>query len=457
MRLRTFTASVCAIDRTSPGNSSYPNFFTDSRLILGFLSLALLLLLWQSPALSQSVDQPLTLPQCVALAQQAPSTVKQARQQLEAAQYGQKSALANFLPQMNIVNGFTYNSPLLYDRGVFSFVALNGVREYLTVGNTALEVDTSGRLRGIYERARANREAAEANVAISERDLGVNVAIAFYRLMLTRKLAAAADENARAGVEFQDKVQQLVNGGEASKADLSRATAEAAALQRTASAMHIAAENANHELASYWTEDVAKELILAGDLDEQLNAPTAPQASQDYLRRPEFGLLRAQIAGWKADSHIARAKMLPQLSMNFEYGFDANQLESQNRGYAGFVHFDIPVFDFFRASNEKRSFDEQAHAAETKAVILKRQYSRAYQDALAQVNGIYGQLAITQEGLSAAQESVRLSRLRFDGGEGTALDVVTAENALVQAQIDFYSTRADYLNAQSALKVASGQ
>lgn len=416
-----------------------------------------LLLAVRRDAASQNADAPLTLDRCVEMALNAPSTVKQARQQLNAARFGQRSAFANFLPQASIINGFTYNSPLLYDRSMFSFVSLNGIREYVAVGNAALEVDTSGKLKAAYDRARATREGAEANVAIAERDLRTNVAAAYYRLLLTRRLAKAAMENASTALDFQSKVQKLLDAGEASKADLVRAVAAAAALERTASSTEIAAQNANHELASYWTEDVAKELVVADELDEEFRAATASAKDDGYLRRPEIRVSQSQIDTLRADSHVARAKMLPQLSMNFQYGFDTNQLVAQNRGYAGFIHLDIPVFDFLRAYNEKRSLDEQVYAAQTNAATLKRQYSRAFQDALSQVNGVFTQLALTQQGLQAAEEGVRLSRLRFDAGEGTALDVVTAENALVQSQIDFYSTRADYLNALSALKVAGGQ
>lgn len=410
-----------------------------------------------SCCLSEAQTAPLTLAQCIELAEKAPSTVKEAHQRLLAARRTQSSVAAAFLPQVNIVNGFTYNSPLLYDRSVFSFVALNGIREYMTVANASWEADTSGRIKAEYDRARASRREQEANEAIAARDLRADVAAAYYRLLLTRKLADAADENARVAGDFRAKVKKLLDAEEASRADESRAAAEAASLQRTAAITRTAAANANHELASFWTEDVGAEVAIVDDLEQQFAAPASVAGDQGFLKRPEFSVAQAQIDLHRAESHIARAALLPQLRMNFEYGFDTNQLVSQNRGYAGFAHFDIPVFDFFHTLNQKRALDEQTRAAETGAAVLRRQMSRAYQDALSQANGTYASLAPTEEGFHAAEESVRLSRERFGAGEGSALDVVTAEKAFVQAQIDFYSTRADYLNAQSALKVASGQ
>src|SRR5262245_47444612 len=75
-------------------------------------------------ALAQTQQPPLSLDDCVHLAIAAPSSVTVARQQSEIARYGLTQARAGFLPQARVNNLVTYNSPLLYDRQTFSFVAL---------------------------------------------------------------------------------------------------------------------------------------------------------------------------------------------------------------------------------------------------------------------------------------------------------------------------------------------
>lgn len=436
---------------------SYALKRTKSHLELVFVSL--LLLFSAIAAYGQAPPRPeaLSLTQCVELAKNAPSSVKRARAQLDAARFGVRGAKANFLPQLSISNNFIYNSPLLYDRNAFSFTALNGVHEYSSLATSSLEIDTSGRLRAIYDRAAANRHSAEANIVISERDLQRDVSIAYYHLLLARQLAVSTNENLGAARDFESKVKQLVQGGEASEADLTKASLESALLTRTAEAMKLEAELANHDLASFWTTDVAAPLVLADDLNTPASAPTLPQAENLYLKRPEFQLFSAQIDGLKADARQARALMLPQLNLSFQYGIDSLHVTSKDRGYAGFVHFEIPVFDFLRARSEQRQLQSLAAQAETDQNIGKRLLSKEYQDALSQVSSSYSQISVTEHQVELAKSNLNLSRLRFEGGEGTALDVVSAQSSLVQAQIDFYTTRANYLNAQSALKVASGQ
>lgn len=421
------------------------------------LGAALLMALLPAIAYGQTQPPALTLEQCVELARNAPSTVKRARQQLAAAHQGVLAAETNFLPKLSISNAFTYNSPLLYDRSQFSFVALNAVHEYSTLGTSTLEVDSAGRLRALLSRAYAEEKIASAEVTLSDRDLARTVATAYFHLLLARRLATSAHENLDTARDFEQRVRKLVAGEEASVADEDKAALEVAVLERTAQESDLEAEMANHDLASFWTTDVSQPLTLAGDLDQApvLNMTTASATA--YLGRPEFQLFDAQAAAYTADSKQARARMLPQLNLGFQYGLDASQLASRNRGYAGFVHLEIPVLDWLSARREQKQFQSQVQEIEIDRAIATRLFSKEYQDALASVNGAYEASQTAEREVGLAKENLRLSQLRFQNGEGMALDVVTSQNTLVQAEIDLYSSRANYLNAQSALKVASGQ
>lgn len=425
-----------------------------NRLLIGAALLAVAVF----PLLaSAQTPSPLTLDQCIALAKAAPSTVLRARQQLLAARQGLLAAKANFLPRVSVGGGFAYNSPLLYDRNQFSFIALNAVREYTTVGASSLEVDSDGRLRALLDRARANEKIAATEVTLSDRDLTRAATTAYYHLLLARRLAASAHENLDVARDFEQKVKNLVAGKEASLADQDKASLEVRVLQNAVQASDLEAEMANHDLAAFWTTDVTKPVALADDLDQEPVAYAASGSDTDFLKRPEFRLFDAQIAGYLADARQARARMLPQLNLAFQYGLDAQQWTGRNRGYAGFAHLDIPVTDWFGAHKEQRQFQFQAKEIETDKAIATRLFSKDYQDALASVKSTYQQTKITESEAQLARENLHLSRLRFENGEGTALDVVSSENSLAQAEIDFYSARADYMNAQMALKVASGQ
>jgi outer membrane protein TolC len=408
-------------------------------------------------ALAQSEGGRLTLDDCVRLALAAPSSVRLARQQTDIARLGITQARANFLPQFSIGASYAYNSPSLYDQRNFSFLALNGIREYSALPQTAVEVDSSGRLRAAMDRARADRDAANANLALSERDLRHAVAASYYHVLLARKLVEATRANLTEARSFEDRIRRLVQGGEASQADLIKAASQTAMLYQAQQALELEARLANHDLASFWTTDVDVALTLTDVMEQTLPPPEPVSVPMPYLRRLEFHLFDAQKLGFLADARRARAEMLPQASIVFQYGFDAQRVSINDRGYASFVHLNIPVFDWFRAKSASRQFQFQAQQVDTTRQIAQRTFSKEYQDALARVELIYAQIATTDTQVKLSEDNLRLSRVRYEAGEGPALDVVIAQAQLVQARTNYYVVRASYLTARADLEVARGQ
>lgn len=413
-----------------------------------------LLILAAAGAFGQTA--PLTLDDCVRLAQSAQSVVGIARQQAEIARYGVTQARANFLPQGNIGTGYVYNSPL--NNGEFSYVALNGVHEYSSLANIGVELDTSGRLRAQMARARADRDAAAANVVLSQRDLKRAVSASYYRVLLAQRLMKVAQDTLAESRAFENRTRLLFEGGEAARADVVKASAEVAMLLQSLKAAELEAQVASHDLASFWTTEVDTPLALAEVLDEPAPPPEVPAAAgSPYMRRVEFQIFDAQRRGFQADARRARADLLPQLSLVQQYGLDSLRLQAGNRGYASFVHLNIPVFDWFKARSAAKQSELQALQVQISRRVAERTFSRDYRDALSRVRLIYEQIALAESQVKLSEDDLRLSRVRYEGGEGSALDVVSAQSQVAQARTNYYAAKANYLNAWADLEVAAGR
>ena len=98
-------------------------------------------------SLVQAQQQALTLDECVRLALEAPSLAQAADREQAIARERQTAARSEMLPQFGLNAGHVYNSPSRNGPTPFSFVALNGVREYLSTADANWSVDLSGRLR----------------------------------------------------------------------------------------------------------------------------------------------------------------------------------------------------------------------------------------------------------------------------------------------------------------------
>jgi outer membrane protein TolC len=404
---------------------------------------------------AQPPQHPLTLQDCIRLAESVPSNLTLASGERSIAAQEVTQARAGLLPQSQIDNGIVYNSPSRTNRDTISYVALNGVREYVSTITVNQEFDTSGRLRAGLSRARIAREMATTSMALAQRDLRRAVTTAYYRALLTRRLERSTADALAEGRAFEIRVRKLAQGGEAAQADVVKAAAQTAFLEQASSNAELEAQLANQELAAFWTRDVSTPLVLA-DVLEETPKPPEPEPVP-YMKRLEFNLLDAERRGYQADYRTARAALLPQLGVTFQYGLDANAVHISERGYAAFVNLTIPLFDWNRARGAMTQARLRAKQVETTRAISERTLSKEYQAALARAKRFFDQIAITSRQSALAADDLRLSRIRYEGGEGSALDVVTSQNQLAQARANYYTTLANYLNARADLEVAAGR
>jgi len=239
-----------------------------------------------------------------------------------------------------------------------------------------------------------------------------------------------------------------------------KASAEVALLRQAQIGAELDAKVANHELASFWTTAVAEPLEIV-DVFEQPPAPegeaAAAAGASPFLKRPEFGLLEAQRRSFVEESRRLRAGLLPQASVNFQYGLDANGVRAGDHGYAVFVNLNVPVFDWLRTLDAAKQSRLRAEQTETSRAIAERVFSREYESAQARVGMNFEQVSVAAAQVKLAEENLRLSRIRFDGGEGSALEVVAAQSGLAQARGNYYTSIANYWNARADREVAAGR
>jgi outer membrane protein TolC len=402
----------------------------------------------------QQASKPLTLADCVRLANAAPNAVAIARQELRIAALGITASRSTFLPHSGLTGGAIYNSPGAERQ---SFVAFNGTREYITQAGVAVELDTSGRLRAAYARAKVDRDVAEAQVRVSERDLRRAVTISFYRVLATRKLAESAQALLSEAESFALRVKALFGGGEAAQADVIRALAQAATFEQLKRAADLDARLANQELASYWTADVDATLELEDTLTQQTVAAQPNESPGAFLRRPEFRVFDLQKKGFALDAKRERAALLPQVTLGYQYGIDANRYNWRERGSAVLASVNMPIFDWFRARSLSEQFTARAVQTENARQVSERVYSQQYEAARARLSSMQEQLKTAETQMRLYEQNLKLSRLRYEGGEGPSLDVVVAQTQLQQARTNYFNTLFLFANARADLEVAAGR
>ncbi len=195
--------------------------------------------------------------------------------------------------------------------------------------------------------------------------------------------------------------------------------------------------------------------------------PVLPdRADVETLAAKNNAELRSALATLRASQAevvSARAAYLPDLGLNVTYGIDAPQFAVngpdgvRNLGYSASGTLDIPVWDWLATAHRVKQSELKRDAAKVALTAAQRR-------AIADLSELYDEAAVARDQLASlelsvatARDSLRLTRLRYTGGEGTVLEVVDAQNALVLAETAKADGMVRYETALAQLQTLTGR
>lgn len=207
--------------------------------------------------------------------------------------------------------------------------------------------------------------------------------------------------------------------------------------------------------------DAAIAIGAAVPLDMNMLAPVAPGLPSDLLyNRPDVVAAEHQLQSANADIGAARAAFFPRISLTVFGGSastDLNRLfQGANRAWSFAPSLSLPIFD---AGRNRATLD----LAEVRKNLAMVQYEQTVQnafrdvaDALSAQHWSLQQVGVQQRTLETQRERARLSRLSYDSGASSFLEVLDAERSLITAQQQLVQARRALLSSRIALYAALG-
>lgn len=337
-----------------------------------------------------------------------------------------------------------------------------GRRYTADLSTTAFEIDLFGRLASLSDAALNRYFGTEAAARATRLTLIGDVADAWLTHAADAALLKLAEDTA-ANAREQVKLTRLrLDGGIAPRTDLRQAeqvlaTAEAdIARQKTALAQDV---NALQLLVGAPVELALLSHSIA-DADGAVRALPAGVDSAILLRRPDVVQAEYDLRAANADIGAARAALFPRITLTGLAGLSSNLLSNLFTGAA---------FNYNAGANVRYSLfaggAAQAGVAQTEAQrdAAIAGYERAIQaafrdvaDALARRGTITEQLRADRAFLDAAEDTYRLTDLRYRGGVDSFLASLDAQRAAYQAQRTLLTTQLVEASNRVALYRASG-
>jgi outer membrane protein TolC len=334
------------------------------------------------------------------------------------------------------------------------FIANNTVHEYISQLSATETVGVAG--YAAVRRADAAAARAAAELEIGRRGLVAAVSGLFYGSIAADNKLSVARRALREAADFTKLTQEREEARESAHADVLKAQLEQQQRQRELEDAQLAAEKARLELGVLLFPDPRTPYTLASG-NPLPSLPTREQAEQAAANNnPELKSALSAVKESNADVLAARAAYLPDLGLNVSYGIDAPQFAVNgpapvsNLGYSASVTLDVPVWDWLATQHKVKQSEIRRQAAQVALTATQRQLIARFDEAYHEAATARDQLESLDSSVQTAAESLRLTKLRYTGGEATVLEVVDAQAAYVAAanaredgMVRFQAARAD--------------
>ena len=326
--------------------------------------------------------------------------------------------------------------------------------------STSFEIDFWGRLRRLLESARAQALATYYAKDVVTLSLAGLTSQTYFLLRSLDAQIAATRETLTTRDEYLDVVRRRVDAGLASGLDLAQASGA-----RTDAAAQLTDLVRQRALAQHLLGTLTGRLDLKlppGDL-AQLPVPPLPPAglpSTLLERRPDIRQAEQNLVAANAQIGVAKAALLPRISLTGDVGGESAALGSLARSNASIwsIGFALaqPIFTAGRLSAEV-----DATTARQKQALVGYQKSiqtafREVSDALVNFSQTTAAEVDLQASVDAARDALRLSQERYESGYSAYLNVLDAQRTLNISQLALIRNRQALLSASVDLMKALG-
>ena len=311
---------------------------------------------------------------------------------------------------------------------------------------------------------------AQAKAEIARRGLALTVTRTYYGLVIAQRKYATAQLALTQAQQFVTITQELERGGEAPHSDTIKAQLQSNAQDQTLRDARLGMENARLDLTVLLSSTFDENFQVVDDL--HLAAALPAYADVQAMARRENPDLRAAletVRGAGLEVTLAHQAFLPTLTVDMDYGLEANQLgwntvvagdpargKVPSVGYFLTASLNLPVWDWGARKSRLRQAEVRREQATVELNAAQRQLLRNLTGFYQEAQTAREEADLLRQSSDLAGENLRLNTLRYQAGEATILELVDAQNTLTQARNALDDGLARYRVALAELQTVTG-
>lgn len=425
--------------------------------------------------IAQDGSQKMTLQQCIDYGLNNHPNITKAQLEQQIAKYQTRETIGMGLPQLSANLDYKHYIELptsLLPAVIFggppgAFIPVRfGTENNLQTGIQLSQLIFDGQYFIGVEASKLYYKLMDKQTLKTREEVAANITKAYYALIINQKRLDILKSNLNQLDSTLKILNSLKNNGMIEPIDVDRTQVTYNNLQTELQKAQKLVELSSYLLKFQMGMDLKQNLEpIYENLDQQLQNVLTLDPTANPSKRIEFELLEQQIALQKKNiqryqfsrypSIVGYANLSTQAQRN-EFDFFDTKKRWFPIALVGF-QINVPLFKGLTTYNRIQAEKLKLYSYEQDLKLFKQAVDLEVKNAETQFLNARTTLEIQQRNVTLAQEVLRVSRQKYDKGVGSNLELVQAQTALEQAQINYYNTLLEAYAAYVDLKKATGE
>ena len=333
-----------------------------------------------------------------------------------------------------------------------------------SAGITATQLLFDGSYLVGLQATKTYTELSRKSTIQTKTETAVNVSKAYYGALVADARLLIIDANIERVTKLYNDTKALNDNGLVEKIDVDR-------LELTLNNLKVEKEKVERfKLLSYallkfqMGYDNGKALTLTDKLDESILVATSLPDSIDYTKRPEYGVINVQRQLQALDLKRMKAGYLPSLVAFGTASANAsrNEFNIFNTDYRWFptviagLKLNVPIWDGLQRHSQISQSKLTLQKVDNAMALMKNGFALDYENAKTTYSNNLSSLKIVKKNQDLAKEISRVSKIKYDSGVGSSLELIDAESSVKEADANYFNTLYETIISKIDLDKSTG-
>jgi len=312
----------------------------------------------------------------------------------------------------------------------------------------------------------ASIDYANANVNVTKEMIKANVYKIYYQLVVGQRQITTLDANITRTEKLLHDTKALYENGFAEKLDVDKVSVNLSNLRTEKTRLENQLRTGYIGLKFLMGMPVRTPLTLTDTLSDDMVKDNLLFDTVRYEDRKEYQLLQSVEKLNKYDIKRHQFTYIPRISITGNYSRNAqrDKFNFFKKGedwftitYIG-VQINVPIFDGFAKASRVRSARLNLQQTQNRLENLRNQIDMEVDSALISIRNAIATLDLQRQNMELAMEVYNQTKIKYENGLGSTLEITNAEADLRTAQNNYYAAlydavvaRIDYLKAAGKL------